>query len=446
VSIAYSRVTVVTGSRRVDLALPSALPLSDVLPQLLGYCAPSTGPDQPAGWTLARVGGHPLRLADTLAQADVHDGEILELRTSPDPVRPARVEDVRDAVEDAVDGAARPWQPATTVSFALASGSVGLALAALLPAAREPGAAGAVAAAALAAGLLVGAGWWAGRAGRPRVAALAIAAATLWGGVGGWLMATFPGWPAAAAGGAALAGAGLVAALARILTPAATAHLAGLSLLAAAGVGAGAATLAGADPLAGVRVATAGAVLLVGVLPRLALSAGGLAGADYRVRRHGLLAGEELARRIAQSHTLLFGGVLGTAVLAAAGGGLLAASGSVWDRLLAAAVGLALVLRSRVFSQVPQIVPLRAAGLLLLGLSGGLVVQEVAARHPAAVGLPAVVMAGAVAACLVPRTEIARARLRQLLDRAEPVAVAAMVGLAAAALGGLGAVPALPPG
>ncbi|MGH3681075.1 MAG: EsaB/YukD family protein, partial [Natronosporangium sp.] len=135
---AYSRVTVVNGDRRVDLALPSALPLSDVLPQLLGYCAPDTRPDRPAGWALARLGGGPLSLTDTLAESGVTDGDILELRTGPETIHPAYVEDVRDVVEDAMDESARPWRPSTTIGFGLATGGVGLALATLLPAAREP--------------------------------------------------------------------------------------------------------------------------------------------------------------------------------------------------------------------------------------------------------------------------------------------------------------------
>ena len=443
---AYSRVTVVNGARRVDLALPSALPLSDVLPQLLGYCAPESPPDRPASWSLARLGGAPLRLADTLAEAGVTDGDVLELRTGPDVVRPAYVEDVRDAVEDAMDDSARPWRPRTTAGFALVAGSAGLALAALLPVARQPERAGPVAAAALVAGLLVAAGWWAARTGQQPAAVLAVGVAAGWGGVAGALLAGFPDWPPAATAGAGLAGAALVAGLARAVTPAATAHLAGLSLLAAAGAGVGAAALAGADPLAGVRVVAVGAVLLVGVLPRVSLTVGGVASADYRVRQQGLVTGEELARRIGQSNALLYGGLLGTAALGTAAGALLVAGGTTWDRLLAVAVGAALVLRSRVFSRVPQIVPLRVAGLLVLALAGAAAADAVPALRPWTVPLAAAVVAGAVVAGAVPLSEVARARVRQLLNRAELGAVGAVVTLAAAALGGFDWVAGLPPG
>lgn len=432
---AYSRVTVVNGYRRVDLALPSGLPLSDVLPQLLGYCAPDTSPDRPAGWALARLGGGPLSLTDTLADSGVTDGDILELRTGPETIHPAYVEDVRDVVEDVMDESARPWRPSTTIGFGLATGGVGLALATLLPAAREPRSAGALVATLLVAALLVGAGWWAARLGQPRVAMLVLAAAAVWGAVAGGLAASFPDWPAAALLGSALAGAMLVAAAARAVTPVATGHLAALGLLGTAGLGVGATTLAGADPLAGLRVVAVAAVLLVGVLPRVSLTVGGLATADYRVRNQGLVTGAELARRIEQSNALLYGGVLGAAVLGAGSGAALAVSDSGWDRLFGVAVGVALVLRSRAFSRIPQILPLRVAGLLVLTMQGARAVQETPALRPWSVALATLLAAGLVAVSAVPLSEVARARVKQLLNRAELVAMVAVVVLAAAALG-----------
>src|SRR5690606_7340785 len=100
-------------------------------------------------------------LSTTLADAGVTDGDVLELRTGQEQVHPAYVEDVRDVLEDTMDAAARRWQPATTVAFAVASGAAGLALAALLPQVWVPRAAGPLVTAVLVAGLLGAAGWWA---------------------------------------------------------------------------------------------------------------------------------------------------------------------------------------------------------------------------------------------------------------------------------------------
>lgn len=431
----YSRVTVVNGSRRVDLALPSALPLADVLPQLLSYCAPEPASTQPDAWTLARLGGSGLSLSTTLAEAGITDGDVLELRTSQDGIHPAYVEDVRDALEDAMDETARRWEPATTVAFGLTVSSIGLALAVLLPQVWMPREVGPLITAVLLAGLLGAGAGWADQRGLPRVAQLVLAAAALWGAVAGWLAASWPAWPAPTAAAAAGVAALLVTALVRLATPVATAQLAGLSLVGAAGLVVGAISLAGGDPLVGVRLAAVAAVLVVGVLPRVSLTIGGLASADYRVRNHGLVTSEELTVRIERSNALLSGSLVGAAALGLGGGGLLAASDLVWDHLLGVVVGIALLLRSRVFSRIWQILPLRVAGLAVLVIHAVVAGQAWPPLRPWLVPLAAVLAAGLVAVSAVPLSDVARARVKQLLNRAELVAVVAVVALAAAALG-----------
>src|SRR5690606_12055787 len=144
-------------------------------------------------------------------------------------------------------------------------------------------------------------------------------------------------------------------------------HVAALVPVAGAGAVAAATALAGLDPMTGPRLAAVAAVLLVGVLPRASLTVGGLASADYLLRQQGHLSSEELAARIRRSSALLHGAIWGTATVAAAAGAVLAVIDSPWDRLLGGVVGVALLLRSRVFSQVPQVAPIRVAGLLVLG-------------------------------------------------------------------------------
>jgi type VII secretion integral membrane protein EccD len=435
VATTYSRVTIVNGTRRVDLALPRALPLSEVMPQLLGYAAPDGRPERPVSWTLAPVGGTALSLTSTLADAGVTDGDLLELRAGQEAIQPAYVEDVRDVLEDTMDATAQPWRPQTTIGFALVAGGAGLTLTALLPPARTPASAGAFAAAALVAALLVAAGWWAARMDQRSVAQLLVALAAVWGALAGWLAATFPAWPTGAGVGSGLAGALLVAVAARMVTPVATAHLAGLSVAGAAGIAVAVTDLAGADPLAAVRLVTVGAVLLVGVLPRLSLTVGGLATADYRVRHHGLVTSEQLGRRIEASNALLYGSLLGAAVVGTVGGCLLATSGSGWDTALGTVVGVALMLRSRVFSRVPQIVPLRVAGLAVLAAHGVRAVAETPSLRPWTVVAAAATVGLVIAVSAIPLSEVARARVKQLLNRTELAVVAALVPLAAAALG-----------
>jgi len=427
---AYSRVTLVNGTRQVDLAVPGAVPLADVLPQLVRYCEPAERPDEPVAWTLGRLGGPDLSLTTTLRDAEVADGEVLELRTPGAVTRPAYVEDVRDAVDDAVDESGRRWTPATTAGFALAAASALMAAAALLPQATQARDALAMGTAATVAGLGVLAAWWADRRGHAYGVHAVLATAMLWGGVGGWLLSTFWRWPWPAGLAAALAGVLVVAVLARAVTAAATGYLAGAAMLAGAGLPPGALALADHDWRTGVRLDAVLAVLVVGVLARVSLTVGGLAGEDYRVRRGGMVTADALGARVRQSAAVLYGG-LGAACLAGVAAGLVLSAGeTLWDRLLGLAAGLGLVLRSRVFSRVPQIVPLRVAGLAVLAAQA----LEVARRWPVAAAVLASTVL--VAASTVPLSDVARARVKQLLNLAELAVVVAMVALLGGALGG----------
>jgi hypothetical protein len=50
-----SRVTIVAPRSRVDVALPSDVPLADLLPTLLGFAGTATEESR-HGWTLSRLG------------------------------------------------------------------------------------------------------------------------------------------------------------------------------------------------------------------------------------------------------------------------------------------------------------------------------------------------------------------------------------------------------
>ncbi|HET8684451.1 MAG TPA: type VII secretion integral membrane protein EccD, partial [Micromonosporaceae bacterium] len=435
VPTAYSRVTLVNGTRRVDLALPGALPLADVMPQLLRFCAPEEDPRQPVSWTLGRLGGPSFSLGQSLQDVAVADGEVLEIRPASAVVRSAYVEDVRDAVEDVVDESGRQWRSRTTVGFALAVAAAGLTAATLLPEARAARDAATLAAAVGVGALGVLAGWWAQRSGYPRAALAVLATACLWGGLAGWLASTYPRWPVAASLGAGLAGGLVVAGVARAVTTAATAHLAAIVVLAVAGVPVGLLALAGYSPMTAVRVAAVFAVLLVGILPRTSLAVGGLAGADYRVRNFGLVTAGELAARIRQGTALLHGGIAGVSVAGLAAGLVLTTGASTWDRLLGLCVGLALVLRSRVFSRVPHILPLRTAGLVVLVAQALRAVREDPGARPWLVVLAALLTTVLVVLSAVPLSDVARARFKQVLNVTEMTVVVAMVAVAAGALG-----------
>jgi type VII secretion integral membrane protein EccD len=440
----HDPVTVVSGHRRVDLALPGTVPVGDLLPQVLTLCGETATSADPVRWALTRLDGRELPTDRCLDDADVRAGEVLMLHARATAVRPAYVEDVRDVVEDAVDAAGGQWRPRTTMRFTLLAGAATLAGAVLLllllpplspggPGATTPAAALAAAALAVAGG--VAAAWWADRC-RLRDAAYAFAAvACLWGGVAGIRLAAWWELPAVSALGVAAAGALVTAAAARVVTACAAAHLAAAAVLTAAATAIAVPFAAGAAVLTGVRAAALLLILVVGVVPRIALTAGGLGLADYQVRHGGWLSPAAVAERLHRSEVLLTGTLAGIAVTAAGFGVVLVAAPGAWDRWLGGLVGLALLLRSRAFSRTTHVLPVRLAGALVLAAQLGLAVHE---TPVVSAWLPALVLGGLlvlVAISAVTLSDISRARVKQLLDATEVVVVAATVPVVAGALG-----------
>ncbi len=443
---AYSRVTVVTPDRRVDLALPSALPLSEVLPQLMRFVAPDGVDGVPATWALGKVGGASLALSQTLAEAGVLDGDVLELRAGQDEVRPAVVEDVRDAVEDSVDASGGVWTTRTTASFAVVTASIvlgSLALAILAAAgvggeswldrAGSPGVALAVGA-----GLLFAAWWSAGYA-TERDAQYAAGAAMLEGGVAGVGLASAgdaTGWALVAAGVVGLA---VVGGLARVLTPAATGHAAFGVVVAVSALAVAVVEALGVSGGQAVRVVPVLALLAVAVLPRVSLSVGGLASADYRVRHVGRVDLVTLRSRYRASNALLVGSLAGVSVVVVAGGVLLELTERPWDQTLSLSIAVVAVLRSRLFSRTQHMVLLRLAGLAVLGFA---LTHDTIGHEdllPWLALVPALALLAAIGLVSIPMSTITRARVKRTLNVVEFVAIVDLLVVACGALGVYGA-------
>lgn len=439
---AYSRVTVVTEQRTIDLALPSGLPLADVLPQIMRYAAPEREDHAGTTWTLGRLGGPTLPLVQTLEDAGVMDGDVLELRSRKDDVSPALVEDVRDAVEDSVDAAGGVWSTSTTGSFVVLTIAVVLGVWALLSltTAGLPGLSGldgldTPAAAATAVVGLLGATWWAGVSARSFDAQVAAGVALVWGALLGRSLAESSGAEDVLVLAGAAAGLALVALAARLLTPAATAHGAFAVLVLLAATAHAVVGVADVPSMQSVRVLPVLGLLVVGVLPRVSLSVGGLASADYRVRHVGQLDLTVLRDRYRASNALLVGSLAGIAVVVVVCGARLDLAGNPWDRALALVLAAAALLRSRVFSRTQHVVPLRIAGLVVAGLAAA----RLAAQDPTWVPwlLPATVALGAIAcgAASVPISEITRARVKRTLNIVEFLVVVTLLVVMAGSLG-----------
>lgn len=127
-SAGLSRVTLVAPRGRVDLALPSDVPVAELLPALIRYAGDDiTDPARARhGWALTRLGNRALDTARTPAELEVRDGELLYLRprdaNAPDLV----FDDVVDAVATATQNRPGRWEAATTRRFGLALGVTAL--------------------------------------------------------------------------------------------------------------------------------------------------------------------------------------------------------------------------------------------------------------------------------------------------------------------------------
>ncbi|MGH3358468.1 MAG: type VII secretion integral membrane protein EccD, partial [Nocardioidaceae bacterium] len=364
-----------SAERTVDLALPSALPLSEVVPQVLRFCSPDTGQAQPTAWTLARVGGTPIPLGQTLSDAGVLDGEVLELRGQRASVKPAVVEDVRDAVEDNTDEAGGVWSPTTTVTYALIAAAVLFTVLGFLQYVSPLLVTGddvvEIVSGFVVVAAMLGATAWATHLSHPWVEQTCLAVGMGWGFLVGSSLAEISdlenewSWIIGLSCAAAVAGGG------RILTPSGIAHVSWSAFVLAAGVVAavlGLVTVIDVPPLQDVRSIPVVLLLIVGVLPRVSLSVGGLASADYRVRNAATVTTAQLRARYRESNGLLMGALIGVATVVVWGAWSLVQSDLWWDRYLVASMGLVAILRSRVFSRTQHLVPLRVAGTIVLVL------------------------------------------------------------------------------
>lgn len=104
------RATVASGTHRVDLALPGAVPVAELLPELarrVGLLDPAT---VYGGYRLVQQGGHVLDPDTSLSGQGVEDGDFLSVVAGIDRSWPRLYDDVAEAMADAVDRPV-PWLP-----------------------------------------------------------------------------------------------------------------------------------------------------------------------------------------------------------------------------------------------------------------------------------------------------------------------------------------------
>ncbi|GLZ76492.1 type VII secretion integral membrane protein EccD [Actinorhabdospora filicis] len=432
----YSAVTVVGPQSTRDIALPVNVPVAELLPQLLrpGLLRGDRAEDEPAGWTLTTVEGRRLSPNRTLAEARVGDGEVLHLHDATDEIIPTPVEDVRDAVEDHVDGAGRSWRAGTGRVYATAVAALVVTGSAFL---------GGGSTAVLLTGVLicllsVVVTWWSA-AENHALARLAIIGGALWA----WRVTHLATQSIVAdnTSGEALRhvyGAGaalLVAVLCLIGTPLALPYVTGLGAATLLGSAGASALLLGGRPAPVASAVLLSALFSLGVLPRVSMSTGGLFGMDRRIQAGRPATTDDLRVRLERIDAMLCGGLVALAAVAALAAGVLVLDGGVFERWLGIGAGLALLTRSRVFDQIRHVAPLRVAGTLVLALAGWLFLSAQADMKP---WLPAVAVLAALAYAgmtTMPRSTVGNARARRVIGIAEIVLVSALIAATGKVMG-----------
>lgn len=129
----FCRVTVLAPRIRLDVAVPSDVPLAGLLPTLLLHSGEQRADDAgpPGGWVLQRVGEGPLDTDHSLRALGVGDGDVLYLRPWQSALPAAVYDDTVDAITTTLRERSRRWTPELSRRAAFATIGVLLTAAAL---------------------------------------------------------------------------------------------------------------------------------------------------------------------------------------------------------------------------------------------------------------------------------------------------------------------------
>jgi type VII secretion integral membrane protein EccD len=428
----YSRVTVVGERKRLDAVLPADEPLGVLLPDLLRML------DEPLQQTpqrrfLTTAAGQLVPPEGTLSSAQIIDGAVLRLASEGELPPPPTVYDVTEEAVGDLKRRGTTFKPShrrilagAGLVFSLIAGAISLLVAA-------PNALTGVILLVLAA-ICAFIGIALGRTGNKVVAIPLVSVATLvlaltvgfWALDAGWelglvitvgaLCLAFGPLFFAAVG---VAGGGVVASATSILFVAVW----------MIGVGAGLA----ADRVG--ALAALLAVLLLGLLPRMALALSGLSGLDDR-----RASGQEIMRGDVRSalnaaHLGLALATVPIAVSSAVAGIMLLRQGSGWAIALALVLAFLLSSRSRLYPLVSEVAVLFAAAFAVV--SGCVLIAAANGQGGAfiALGLLVLVAMFCVFGLSFAPAEHVKARLTQLLDYLEVGAIIVTVPLALGVFG-----------
>lgn len=441
------RVSVASGSRRVDLVLPAAVPVAELVPEL----ARSVGLLDPAtvygGYRLVTPEGRVLRPDTGLQVQGISDGGLLTVAAGVDD-EPARVyDDIVEAMADVVERELTPWRPAVGRRTALAAAALLLGLGAVALLVQHESRLSEVAAVAVALVLGVGAIVLSRAQGEPEAAVTVSHVAAVYAAVAGLLLvpesevgtpfpygADFFGYPLAAIGGAVLLsglvcliglGEGRILALPAVVTGA---------VLGGSGLLLQSSDLVPAELFTSLLVVV---VLAGSIFPWLALGSTGtqvdqiFSHADIEAEPRRIDAGvvnadARLAHEILVAVTATVGVLL---VLIAP----LAVSLGVTGTVVAVVCCIVLMLRTRQYRTGPEVLVGLVSGVVGLFVIGAAVLVLHPSWRPTASVVLAIVGAVLMLLTLVPTS--ASVRRGRLGDVAETLSLVALLPLTVVAVG-----------
>ncbi|WP_375487570.1 type VII secretion integral membrane protein EccD [uncultured Jatrophihabitans sp.] len=373
------RLTIISSTQRVDLAVPVQISVAE----LLTIVVTSLGPDaadlgaSEGGWVLQRAGQDPLNPAETVAANGVVDGDVLHLRTRSTKLPELAFDDVLDAVADGVLTRTSRWTAVQTARAATVFAGALLVFTALIALLVGPTWVASSITLGVGAILLGAASVAVGRAFHLRGAALTAA---------GFAIAYGAGCGATALGGhrqltdfgapQALVGVSVALLAAVVLLIVLGDGLGGFVAVAAltllAAIGTAVATGFDLRP-----AATAGVIAAVGLafspflptlsfrLSRLPLPVIPLDAADLR-RDTGTVDARQILGQAVRADQFLTG-LVGGVSLAIAGSAVALAGQGVSEEILAVVLGVICLLRGRLFTGRGQRVLLLVSGAVALG-------------------------------------------------------------------------------
>lgn len=107
------RLTVRAPSKVIDLAVPSDVPVADLLPAVLGYGGDDLGETglEHEGWVLQRLGEDPLDQEATLESLGLRDGDTVYLRPRTEALPEVRLDDIVDGISTTMKESRHGWTP-----------------------------------------------------------------------------------------------------------------------------------------------------------------------------------------------------------------------------------------------------------------------------------------------------------------------------------------------